>query len=323
VGAAAALGVIGVGAWLVQGIGPSTKSEPTLVRFESRVALPGALTELESKGAARSASAIRIWAALRRSPGTVQAGTYRIPARADANTILAALRKPLRQMVRLPETNWARRSANLLEKAEVCTAEEYMALVAKPGEFKDSVDFPLPDDSLEGYLFPDTYDLPPLIGARAVIRRQLQTFQRKVWEPLGKPKNLHRLVTIASMIELEVQVNEEREIVAGVIENRLRLGMPLQIDATINYALQEWRPLLRSEYRSVKNPYNTYLARALPPGPICSPSFRSVQAALNPARHDYLYYVALPTGYHLFARDYATHNRNIERRREALRAQTN
>jgi UPF0755 protein len=107
--------------------------------------------------------------------------------------------------------------------------------------------------------------------------------------------------------------------VAGVIENRLRRGMPLQIDATVNYGMQEWRPLKVSEYRSVRSPYNTYLIPGLPPGPICSPTAKSIAAALQPARHDFLYYVAMPDGKSVFSRTYPEHLANVARRRAAIR----
>ena len=108
-------------------------------------------------------------------------------------TVFNTLRDPLRQMLRLPETNWAARTAKLLEKAEVCTAEEYMNLVSRPSEFKSFVNFPLPDTTLEGYLYPDTYDLPPMLGARAVVEKQLLAFENKIWEPMGRPAGLARL----------------------------------------------------------------------------------------------------------------------------------
>jgi UPF0755 protein len=195
-----------------------------------------------------------------------------------------------------------------------------MALVRQPQEFKGVVDFPLPSDSLEGYLYPDTYDFPPLYGARNAIKRQLKAFQEKVYEPLGRPKNLHRLVTIGSMIELEVMKDEERPKVAGVIENRVKQNMYLGIDAALLYGIQKWRQLTLDDYRNIDSPYNTYTHKGLPPGPICSPTYASVKAAKNPSHHNYLYYVAMPTGYHMFAPDYPTHLANIQRRKAALRA---
>jgi UPF0755 protein len=141
-----------------------------------------------------------------------------------------------------------------------------------------------------------------------------------VWIPLGKPKELHRAVVIGSMIELEVMRDDERPVVAGVVENRLKIGMRLQLDATVLYAMQRWKNPTRRDLVETRSPYNTYLVAGLPPGPICSPTVKSVRAALQPKAHDYLYYVALPTGQHMFAATYPEHLRNIRRRKAAIAA---
>jgi UPF0755 protein len=115
------------------------------------------------------------------------------------------------------------------------------------------------------------------------------------------------------MVELEVAKDEERPIVAGVIENRLKRKMPLQIDATLLYGIGKWRRLTFKDYKEIKSPYNTYTHQGLPPGPICSPTVKSIEAALHPATHNYLYYVAMPEGYHLFAETYKEHLANIKK----------
>ncbi|HEY0868310.1 MAG TPA: endolytic transglycosylase MltG [Fimbriimonas sp.] len=303
--------------WIQSGLGPGTNGSEVLVRYERETPLATILKDLEKRGVVHNPEALLAFAKLRKYSTTpVSVGTYRFRAFITGKDVLKALRDPVRQMVRLPETNWAARSANILEENGVCSASEYLALVRKPDEFRKEVSFPLPKDSLEGYLYPDTYDLPPLLGARQTILRQLKTFEKKAWNELGKPKNLHRLVTVASMVQMEVAKDEERAKVAGVIQNRLNRNMRLQIDATINYALQKWRPLTLADYREVESPYNTYLVDGLPPGPICSPSFKSIEAALKPSEHRYLYYVANPqTNEHMFAPTYQEHLRNVARRK--------
>jgi UPF0755 protein len=226
----------------------------------------------------------------------------------------------MRQMVRIPEGWWISRVAKRLEEKEVCKADEYVALAKQPEKFQKDVSFKLPAGSLEGYLFPDTYDLPPMIGAEETIRRQLKTFESKVVTPLKNPKNLARLVTVGSLLEAEVAQDSERPIVAGLIENRIAKGMKLQVDATVLYALQEWKELPPGVVSTVISPYNTYRISGLPPGPIGSPSFKSIAAAANPKPNSYLYYVALPNKTHLFAADYAGHLANIRKRQAALKA---
>lgn len=275
------------------------------------------LQEAERRGFIRRAWAVDLLATLARRSQTFRVGTYRLSGDMSGRSNLLQLYRPIVQMVRLPETNWAKRSANLLEKAEVCTAQEYLAEVNHPQGRKTA--FPLPKTTLEGYLYPDTYDLPPLLGAKAVVGRQLEAFRRKVWEPLGHPKDLERILKIASLVQLEAGRDDERPIIAGVIDNRLKKGMRLQIDASILYGLGKWRRLTFRDYREIDSEYNLYRRSGLPPTPICSPSIASIRAAMNPARHNYLYYVALPNGTSLFASTYEEHKKNIKKRKEALR----
>lgn len=307
------------GLWLYFALLPMPAGIPLYVRFEKTTEIREVLDGLAEKGVVRSPFAIQIYAVLLRRPKEVYAGTYEVRPGMRVGQVFEALKTPVRRMFRFPETNWARRSANLLEKQGICPAAEYLVLAASPQEFQQEVALPLPKaGTLEGYLYPDTYDLPPLLGARGVVLRQLEAFEEKVWDKFGHPKNLKRVLTIASLVELEVMRDDERPIVAGVIENRLKKGMRLQIDATVCYALGKWKDLTRKEIAETDSPYNTYRVPGLPPGPICSPSQKSIEAALHPASHPHLYYVALPDGRHLFSSTYEEHLRNVGKRKEAL-----
>jgi len=296
--------------------------KPRFVRFDERSSLGAALERLQNGKILKNAAVTGYYAKFRHSPGIVGRGTYVLGGNMDGGEILKALQSPIRRMVRLPETNWAQRTANLLGKQDVGPADNYMALVKEPDEFKKAVSFPLPPKSLEGYLYPDTYDIPPLTPPKEVIGQQLKAFEKRIWKGLGEPKNLHRAIIIASMVEMEVARDNERPIVAGVIENRLAKGMPLQIDACLNYGIQKWRPLTLADYKKIDSPYNTYTHKGLPPGPICSPSIKSIEAALNPAKHKYLYYVALPSGRSLFAETIADHLKNVQKRKDAIKRGT-
>jgi UPF0755 protein len=250
----------------------------------------------------------------------VQAGSYSFGSAMNSEEILRQLRKPIFLLLRLPETNWAKRTAHLLQNYEIVDADEYMDLVKNPKEFAADVSFPLPKDSLEGYLYPKRYQLPPLYGAKRVIEEQLKEFERTVWNGPDRPKDMKRVLTLASLVQLEAGRDEDRAMIAGVIENRLKKKMPLQIDSTILYALQKWRRLTFKDYHSVISPYNTYTNRGLPPGPICSPDEKDIEAAMHPAKHKYLYYVALPTGKSIFAETYKAHLKNIAIRKAAIKA---
>ena len=172
--------------------------------------------------------------------------------------------------------------------------------------------------SLEGYLFPNTYifykgEKPEKVIEKMVsnlfeIIKPYQKFTIKSMELTA-----HEILTIASMIEREAMVDREKPIIASVIYNRLEKNMPLQIDATVIYALGEHRSRVMYKDLRVKSPYNTYRNRGLPPGPIASPGFQSIMAALHPSRTNYLFYVATGKGDHIFSETYKEHKKARER----------
>lgn len=168
--------------------------------------------------------------------------------------------------------------------------------------------------SLEGFLFPDTYKFSrhalPVEMLAAMVRRFGQEAAK-----LGiAPANAERTVTMASLIEREVHVDAERPVVAGVFENRLRAGMPLQTDPAVIYASLlngTWDGVIHESDLHADSPYNTYTHAGLPPGPICNPGVASLKAALHPATTEYLYFVANPDGSTRFAKELAEHNANV------------
>lgn len=187
--------------------------------------------------------------------------------------------------------------------------------------------------SLEGYLFPDSYELPAQDAtATTLIRKQLNEFAERVmpiyWEAIAQGATtleLHQVLTLASIVEREAVVDAERPTIAGVYLNRLARGMKLEADPTVQYAMgyqpatgQWWKtPVSLEEYGQVDSPYNTYLYPGLPPGPIAAPGLASIKAVLYPEQHDYLYFVATPdgSGRHIFSRTYEEHLENVRRYR--------
>jgi UPF0755 protein len=175
---------------------------------------------------------------------------------------------------------------------------------------------------LEGYLFPETYEMKTGSTEQDIILRMLKETDRKLgllpdgWQDALEEsgRSIHELLTIASLIEREVVVDEERSLVSGVIYNRLKLPMRLQIDATIQYALDVPKQVLTHADLKVDSPYNSYENDGLPPGPIASPSLASIEAALYPAETEYLFYVTKKDGSqtHLFAKTFKEHQRNIQ-----------
>ena len=165
---------------------------------------------------------------------------------------------------------------------------------------------------LEGYLYPETYELADTLSPRQVIARVVRTGLSR-WEP-AEGEDRHRTVILASIVEREARVDEERALIAGVFENRLRRGMRLESCATVQYALGRVRDTLLYSDLEVDSPYNTYIHEGLPPGPICSPGRKALEAAVSPDTGEgYLYFVSRGdgSGRHLFARTHAEHARNI------------
>ncbi len=171
---------------------------------------------------------------------------------------------------------------------------------------------PLGTETLEGYLFPDTYDFPGRTTARAAVDQMVRRFEQ-LWKPewnarLAERKmTRHQILTLASIVEMEVRRESERPLVAAVYSNRLRMRMPLQADPTVQYA-QKKRPgrVLFSDLK-VDSPYNTYRRVGLPPGPIAAPGSASIAASLFPADVPYRFFVARPDGHHEFRATYREH----------------
>jgi UPF0755 protein len=178
----------------------------------------------------------------------------------------------------------------------------------------------LPGRTLEGFLHPDTYQLPANVGARDIVRLMAEGFKHS-WDPAWTPRldsigmSQLQVVTLASIVEGEARADDERETIASVYLNRLRRGMALQADPTVQYALMlrtgDRKPRLYDKDYQTPSPYNTYLQPGLPPGPVNSPSRRSIQASLYPADTPYLFFVAGPDGRHVFTRTFDEHLRAI------------
>ena len=172
----------------------------------------------------------------------------------------------------------------------------------------------LDSENLEGYLFPETYYFFDGESEHSVIRRLVKEYKR-FWSKRNINKadsmNLtqHQIVTLASIIEGEAIYDSERPIISAVYHNRLKIGMKLQADPTVQYIINDGPRRLLNKDLKIKSPYNTYLYKGLPPGPINSPGFESLKAALNPEENEYLYFVAKGDGYHTFSKNEKDHEK--------------
>lgn len=164
--------------------------------------------------------------------------------------------------------------------------------------------------NLEGFLFPKTYTVTGKTSARALVNMMLSQYRKETkgldWaRATARGMSQYQTLIIASLIEKEARLPEERPVIASVIYNRLNAAMKLQIDATVQYALGKWKQALSYKDLEVDSPYNTYKIKGLPPAPICSPGYESIRAALYPATTNYLYYILTsPEGRHSFTNDY-------------------
>ena len=211
--------------------------------------------------------------------------------------------------------------AKLLEEKNLVPAEAFLAATASPAVLGR---LEIPGESAEGYLFPDKYTFVKPVTPGEIIESMVREFRRNVPPDAEKRTkeaglSLHQVVTIASIIEKETGVEEEKPIVSAVIRRRLALGMPLQMDPTVIYGMKRFDGTVTRKDLRTAGPYNTYLNRGLPPGPIANPGLAALAAALNPSKAEYLYFVSRNDGSHTFSRTLPEHNRAVERFRRAAR----
>lgn len=223
----------------------------------------------------------------------------------------------------VPEGYTTAQIADLLAARGLADRQKFLQAVSE-GEFSYPFIQGLPkgEKRLEGYLFPDTYQVDRECTEESIIDMMLSRFAGVIEELDYQARaesigiTLHEALTIASMVEREAMVDDERSLIAGVIHNRLDIDMPLQVDATVQYALGTTKPTLYYEDLEIDSPYNTYKIYGLPPGPIAMPGRNSLMAAVQPETTEYFYYVAKPDGSHAFAATLAEHNANRERYEE-------
>jgi len=251
----------------------------------------------------------------------VQAGTYRfhrpLTLPEVARTVVRG--EVARVTVTLPEGWTASRMFRELESAGIGRYDEYRRLWSDP---RRVADFAPEARTLEGYLFPDTYEVPAGMRAEELTAVLVNRF-REVALPLLVARgirtrwNTHQLVTLASLVEKEAGASDERPLVASVFVNRLERGMRLQCDPTVIYAewlaKGEWDGEINRSDLARQSPYNTYLNSGLPPGPVANPGRGAIMAAIKPASSNYLYFVSMNNGRHLFSDNLREHNRAVKK----------
>lgn len=256
----------------------------------------------------------------------LEAGQYELRRNMSMQEIVAQLQNGQVRAVRvtIPEGWRMEQIAQLLEREGVVDEGQFLTIAEQGGlSYAFLQDRPADSPtSLEGFLFPDTYELNPDSSTAAIIERLLATFDARVTPEMRQRASemqmtLYEVVTLASIVEREAVVNEERPIIASVYLNRLKRGMYLQSDPTVQYAKgfsketgRWWNPMIQEEAQTVESQYNTFLYPGLPPGPICSPGLASIEAVLYAADTPYLFFYARGDGSHAFAETYEEHLQN-------------
>lgn len=303
---------VGFKAW--QGLS-YTNTQAITVRISKGTPLKKIATQLKKAGATNNSYVFEGFVRILRRGKTLRAGEYEIKAESKLTEIvdqMIAGRVKLYKLT-IPEGFNIKDICNLLVKNNLSTADECSRQTVRVELLKDAP----PAKTLEGYLFPETYLYEYDVTPSSLVEQTAAQFYKQVDSTrIQKAKKLglmlHEVVVLASVVEKETGKADERALIAGVFQNRLKIGMPLQSDPTVIYGIKDFNGNLTKQDLETDSPYNTYTRAGLPAGPICNPGLASIDAVLNPAQTDYLYFVAKGDGSHYFSRTPEEHNRAVE-----------
>ncbi len=272
--------------------------------------------DLQEKGVIRSSLGIKLLARWNQQSDRIQAGHYQFRGSASPEEILARLVAGDVEKVSLtvPEGFTLQQIVDRIAKKGFGDRDKLLQL-AYDADFIHSLQ--IDAASLEGYLFPETYLFAPGIGEKALLKMMVEQFRGHINKDLEKKAkdlqlSLHQWVTLASIIEKETGIVKEMPLISSVFHNRLKRNIPLQTDPTVIYGIKNFDGNLTRKHLETPSPYNTYLNRGLPPGPIASPGLAALEAAVNPAQTKYFYFVATGDGGHRFSKTLKEHNAAVK-----------
>ena len=295
----------------------SAPQRATRVVIERGATFSEIARQLREQGVVAHLLPFRVMARLTKREGDVHAGAYLFPARQTEDQVLDALQTGGAQIaawIAVPEGFTAAQIAERLQAARIGRSAAFERAFLTQSMAVDGVK----TRNLEGFLFPSTYLVsldatPPQVVAQLTGQFLSELPRDAAASARRLGVNVVQAVTVASLVEREAKIDADRPLIAGVIYNRLRRKMPLQVDATIEYALPEHKTALSFADPKLNSPFNTYTHAGLPPTPIANPGLPSLEAALHPAKTDSLYYVYCGNGHHVFARTLAEHQANVAR----------
>ena len=308
------------GYFLMSPAGFDQKEETFVVKKGS--GLKSVAIELERKKLIKSKDLFIFWALLKGGSRDIKAGEYSLNQSMSPVTILTILASGAVKThpLTIPEGLAAEQIADILAQKGLVDKREFMVLAMDKNL---AASYHVDGQSLEGYLFPDTYLLSRDMWARQIIDLMIKRFW-DIFSNLKKghetPMSLREIVTLASIVEKETGLAEDRPLIASVFLNRLKRRMRLESDPTVIYGLKDFDGNLTKKDLQSPSPYNTYRNRGLPPGPIANPGRESLKAVINPAQTDYLYFVSRNDGSHYFSTTLREHNRAVIRYQKRRRS---
>jgi UPF0755 protein len=315
------LGFLSWWSWATKPFSPTGNGERVTITQGTTIAQLA--EELQRRHLIRSAWAFRYLARSQQANFKIYTGDYLLSPLMSPSEIIKSLLNgsvtSAASRVTIPEGYTTEQIIDLLVQKGIGSKAEFTRVITEdtfPYPFLKGA--PMGIHRLEGYLFPNTYEIDKKTSPHIVIDMLLQQFAKEVTPDVQKQLvtmkfSVAQWVTLSSLIEKEAEKESDRPLIASVFLNRLKLNQHLQSCATIQFILGTPKPKLYEKDLKIPSPYNTYLHAGLPPGPIANPGHASLQAALYPTKTDFLYFVAKKDGYHVFAKTYAEHLKNIKR----------
>lgn len=300
----------------------SDSSEQVVFEVKPAESFKSVARRLQDEGLIASAKALEIYARLTGGTNRARVGEYAIRKNLRPKDVLAIIStgQSIHYSITISEGLNRFEIADLVERQKIAGKEEFLALCSDASLIRELLG--RDTESLEGYLFPDTYHVTKYTGARGLIRAMVGRFKESFaevqelsgWDRGGLTD--HQVVTLASIVEKETGAPEERAVIASVFHNRLRKKMLLQTDPTIIYGIWNekgaWNGSISRADLKFPSRYNTYLHAGLPPGPIASPGFEALKAVGIPAESEYLFFVSRNDGTHIFSKDYKQHKQAVQ-----------
>lgn len=314
---------IGIGTWLAMDLyqfahrPAGTDGDPEIFSISSGESLKSICTRLHQRGLVSDERRFMLLARLKDSDKRLKAGEYQLTAEFSPLQLLDTLVSGdvYLHTLTIPEGYTLKQIAAEIDRLQLADADQYLALATDP---KVVASFGLEGRTLEGYQFPDTYHFPKGLPPKTLITRMVERFRNQFPEAWHKraaelKMTLIQVVTLASIIEKETGDPSERPLISSVFHNRLKKRMRLETDPTVIYGIKNFNGNLTRKDLRTPTPYNTYIIRGLPPGPIANPGRKAIEAALYPAKSDYLYFVAKKDGTHQFSTNIKDHNAAVRK----------